>query len=171
MSVMGKIGSRAAESGRSVAGWVEDRTGAISGLALPEPPGGEAGCLDVRVGHHSPMEHRRDATGPPSMVRCLAPGGCPAPTWRPRCWLPRTTPPWSGMRSRSRPESAMDLKAQRGRMADMMPTLRVRGRARVGPSRKARYGPDALFHWTTANQTVDGAKARTPTDLDERNRS
>ena len=33
MSAMGKIGSRTAEAGRFVAGWVEDRTGAISGLA------------------------------------------------------------------------------------------------------------------------------------------
>ena len=33
MSAIGKIGSRTAEAGRSAAGWVEDRTGAISGLA------------------------------------------------------------------------------------------------------------------------------------------
>ena len=33
MSAMGKIGSRTAEAGRTVAGWVDDRTGAISLLA------------------------------------------------------------------------------------------------------------------------------------------
>src|SRR5215207_7829898 len=33
MSAMGKIGSRTAEAGRSVAGWVEDRTGVLSWLA------------------------------------------------------------------------------------------------------------------------------------------
>jgi hypothetical protein len=65
----------------------------------------------------------------------------------------------------------MDLKAQRGRMAKMMQTLRGRGRARVGPSRNARYGPDVLFHWTMAKQTLDGGSAGVPTDLDEGNRS
>ena len=30
MSTMGKIGSRTAEAGRFMAGWMEDRTGAIS---------------------------------------------------------------------------------------------------------------------------------------------
>ena len=29
MSAMGKIGSRTAEAGRFVAGWLEDRTGAL----------------------------------------------------------------------------------------------------------------------------------------------
>src|ERR671916_2369378 len=33
MSAMGKIGSRTAEAGRSVVGWVEDRTGVLSWLA------------------------------------------------------------------------------------------------------------------------------------------
>ena len=33
MSTMGKIGSRTAQAGRFVAGWVEDRTGAVSWLA------------------------------------------------------------------------------------------------------------------------------------------
>ena len=33
MSAMGKIGSRTAEAGRFVVGWVEDRTGALSWLA------------------------------------------------------------------------------------------------------------------------------------------
>jgi hypothetical protein len=33
MGAMGKKGSRTAEAGRFVAGWVEDRTGAVSGLA------------------------------------------------------------------------------------------------------------------------------------------
>ena len=33
MSAMGKIGSRTAEAGQSVVGWVEDRTGALSWLA------------------------------------------------------------------------------------------------------------------------------------------
>jgi len=31
MSVMGKIGSRIAQAGRFMAGWVEDRTGVVSG--------------------------------------------------------------------------------------------------------------------------------------------
>jgi hypothetical protein len=33
MSEIGKMGSRTAEAGRFVAGWVENRSGAISGLA------------------------------------------------------------------------------------------------------------------------------------------
>jgi hypothetical protein len=49
MSAMGKIGSRTAQVGRFVAGWVEDRTGAVSWLArFLNHPAPKRGALEVR---------------------------------------------------------------------------------------------------------------------------